>query len=773
MDSPHLLYGMARPHDPYFAHSYATTQSRGPLIDPSGLDSNIDPSLGYALPATSAISTGALGHPHREGTAFFNTQPVQSPQLQAQQHLQHQSVLPSTFQIPFQQPRWGSPVSSYDRGSSCNSALSPAGDSDVFHEIGPATPPAGVDCTVAPSHHLKYQPAGCHTPPQTTWGSPRLLIANDQIAAPCVTAGYVDPSQINPASQADFDFYAAPIPIDYDFGTPQRSLTLQSSSSIGLPSLDANNTSTTVETFSVPIKQEDTITAAYYPPSPFCQESVDSETEHPRGLKRSRSADQDDGEYDEDGDDSSNFAPAKPIKSVKTRSRAAASPKKKPAPRRPSKPASQSNAAPPSPKRQRRKSSKAEVDLASSSSSSSSSSSITSASMASSPGGSGVMLTQAGPGHLTCRDCPQAKSFKTEGALETHVKKQHKRPFVCVFAFAGCESNFASKNEWKRHVLSQHILLKFWVCTQDDCAKTVNMPPVLAPAPSSSGGQTMTVTSPTIPVRASSSLRGRNSCAIAPASSLTAGSGVAGHHPKFGPPLPNGAIFNRKDLYTQHVRRMHAPDRNRQQQRPGGPSSSSLPIAVAPVVVPHGRRSSSSSTVTVAAAVGGDGEALAWEEVLRQMQCDAERDRCRLPTRMQCPAPGCATAFEGDNAWDERMEHLAKHLEAAARGDQPVVPLAGGGGGEPDRSLIEWASRPNVAIIVPCAGGGRGAAGTTQWVLNNPLKPSGAAVMAITAAAAAAATAAAASFLDNPTVLDEIIVERADEDAEGEDDDGY
>ncbi|KAL8392059.1 hypothetical protein RB595_002313 [Gaeumannomyces hyphopodioides] len=762
---------MARPHDPYLAQSYSITQPREPLIDLGGMDSNIDPLLECALPTASAFVPGALGHPHqqqvqryvsdRERTAFFNPPPIQSPQLQVQQHFQHQSVLPTTVQIHFQQQRWGSPVSLHDHGSSCSSALSPAGDSEAFHEIGPATPPAGVDYTVAPSHHFKYQPAGSRTPPQSNWGSPSPLIANDPIAAPCMSAGYVDPSQINPTSQADFDLYATSIcSIDYDFGTPQRSLTLQSSSSTGLPPFDANSTPNPVDTFSVPIKQEDTITAACHQPSPLYQESADSETEHPRGLKRSRSVDQDDDEYNEDGDDSSDFAPAKPTGSVNTRSRAAAPPKKKPAPRRPSKPANRSHEGPPSPKRQRRKSSKGEVGLTSS---------VTSASMASSPGGSGMMLAQAGHGHLTCRDCPQATSFKTEGALETHIKKQHKRPFVCVFAFAGCESTFASKNEWKRHVVSQHILLKFWVCTQDDCAKTVNMPPVLASAPSNSSDQAMADTPPGVPVRAtSSSLRGRNSRAIAPASSLTAGPGVAGHHPTFGPRLPNGAIFNRKDLYTQHVRRMHAPDRNRQ-QRPGG--SSSLPITVASIS--HRRKSSSSSTVTVATTMSGtaamgDGEAMAWEDLLKQMQRGAERDRCQLPTRMLCPAPGCTTTFEGSNAWDERMEHLAKHLEAAARGDQPAVPLASGAGAEPDRSLIEWASRPDVAIIVPYATTGGGA--RTQWVLNNPLKPSGAAVMAITAAAA---TAAATNFLDKTTIFDEIVVERADEDAEGEEDDYY
>ncbi|KAJ6172757.1 hypothetical protein N7470_001824 [Penicillium chermesinum] len=38
------------------------------------------------------------------------------------------------------------------------------------------------------------------------------------------------------------------------------------------------------------------------------------------------------------------------------------------------------------------------------------------------------------------------------------------RTFICSFAWYGCESIFVSKNEWKRHVLSQHLQLGFYRC---------------------------------------------------------------------------------------------------------------------------------------------------------------------------------------------------------------------------------------------------------------------------------------------------------------------
>ena len=102
-----------------------------------------------------------------------------------------------------------------------------------------------------------------------------------------------------------------------------------------------------------------------------------------------------------------------------------------------------------------------------------------------------------------------------------------------------------------------------------------------------------------------------------------------------------------------------------------------------------------------------------WEDNVRSYQDRAHRIRCDLPTRMGCPSPGCPTEFEGPNAWDERMEHVAKHLDKAGLGaESPLV-----FGGESDRSLVEWAARPDVSIIRSDGQGG--------WVLHNPLRPTG------------------------------------------------
>lgn len=89
-----------------------------------------------------------------------------------------------------------------------------------------------------------------------------------------------------------------------------------------------------------------------------------------------------------------------------------------------------------------------------------------------------------------------------------------------------------------------------------------------------------------------------------------------------------GAEFNRKDLFTQHLRRMHAPFE----------------------VKRKGKR---------------NGE---WEERVKGLQRSCERVRREAPERLGCPVRGCGAGnggmwFEGRGCWDERMEHLGKHLE--------------------------------------------------------------------------------------------------------------
>ncbi|KAI1270365.1 hypothetical protein F5Y18DRAFT_11284 [Xylariaceae sp. FL1019] len=248
---------------------------------------------------------------------------------------------------------------------------------------------------------------------------------------------------------------------------------------------------------------------------------------------------------------------------------------------------------------------------------------------------------QGSKGHYICPNCPKV-SFKDQNGLDSHTKKQHTRPFTCVFDFAGCTSTFASKNEWKRHCASQHLALQYWVCQQDGCAEVSNK---------------------VNNSKKSSTMARRRSNISRCQTEYTSG-------------LPNGTIFNRKDLYTQHLRRMHVPGHLKKQVK----SKKHVPE---------------------------------WDERQKAHQDQALRTRCHLPTHMACPAPQCAVQFDGTNAWDERMEHVAKHLEKAAAGTESSVQF----GGDNDCTLVDWASHPTVGVLRHEHNG--------KWTLHNPLRSMG------------------------------------------------
>lgn len=252
-----------------------------------------------------------------------------------------------------------------------------------------------------------------------------------------------------------------------------------------------------------------------------------------------------------------------------------------------------------------------------------------------------ISIKLAGQTHV-CKECKAG--FKDADSLQNHVRKLHTRPFHCVFHWAGCESTFASKNEWKRHVMSQHILLQYWVCQVEMCSKVINR------------------------------VNGAGGSNTAADSANNGGSGFT---------LPNGAIFNRKDLFTQHLRRMHTPPHVKKLLKQAK----------------QGAKTPNHASITD------------WENRLKDLQQDGLKPRCRLPDYMVCPAQGCGIDFHGNNAWDDRMEHVARHLEAASAGREPPVIF----GGKTDTTLTNWATRPEVGIAKRV--------GSNTWHLDNPLRP--------------------------------------------------
>ena len=71
--------------------------------------------------------------------------------------------------------------------------------------------------------------------------------------------------------------------------------------------------------------------------------------------------------------------------------------------------------------------------------------------------------------HNQCTICH--KPFDSATKLRKHMRKEHIRPFPCIFAEYGCNSVFGTKNEWSRHVKVQHLRLETWRCNIDGCDK--------------------------------------------------------------------------------------------------------------------------------------------------------------------------------------------------------------------------------------------------------------------------------------------------------------
>lgn len=162
-----------------------------------------------------------------------------------------------------------------------------------------------------------------------------------------------------------------------------------------------------------------------------------------------------------------------------------------------------------------------------------------------------------------CTHCSHAP-FKDSSSLRKHIAAAHTRPFPCAFSFAGCTSTFGSKNEWKRHIASQHLCLTYYRCSS--CPQT------------SADGK--------------------------------------------------GNEFNRKDLFTQHLRRMHAP-----------------------------------FAIKKSIAKGDSKLQVEWESHVKEMQTSCLVIRRQPPQRSACPKSDCQTIFEGAGSWDEWTEHVGRHME--------------------------------------------------------------------------------------------------------------
>ncbi|KAJ6014330.1 hypothetical protein N7540_008921 [Penicillium herquei] len=201
------------------------------------------------------------------------------------------------------------------------------------------------------------------------------------------------------------------------------------------------------------------------------------------------------------------------------------------------------------------------------------------------------------------------RNRRRRAATSTSGTGSSPRTFVCSFSRYGCESTFVSKNEWKRHVTSQHLQLGFYRCDVGKCSMNTHT----------------------------------SSC-----SSI--------HQSRTSSPAPGQPNdFNRKDLFTQHQRRMHAP------------------------WLQSGRRRTPTDT-----------EHAAFEASLEEV-----RQRCWVGLRtqpLQSHCVFCNETFTGDGSWDVRMEHIGRHFE---RDDRQSL-----GEESEDLSLKEWGLNEGILVSV-------------------------------------------------------------------------
>ncbi|KAF4539169.1 Zinc finger c2h2-like protein [Lasiodiplodia theobromae] len=198
------------------------------------------------------------------------------------------------------------------------------------------------------------------------------------------------------------------------------------------------------------------------------------------------------------------------------------------------------------------------------------------------------------------------------------------RPFPCPFAGYSCSSTFASKNEWKRHVSTQHIRLGFWRCQL--CPSTLD------------GGATTSYND-----------------------------------------------FNRKDLFAQHLRRMHMAPSNAASGNKSG-SCSSPPPKDAPIT----------------------------EDNMADFQ-----KQCYLKLRDPPPRSSCLfcnRSFEGPGSWDERMEHVGRHFEKDRKGGDAKI--YGVERWHEDRVLEKWLCEEGL-IELNARGAWQLGSGATKKVSHN------------------------------------------------------
>lgn len=119
--------------------------------------------------------------------------------------------------------------------------------------------------------------------------------------------------------------------------------------------------------------------------------------------------------------------------------------------------------------------------------------------------------------------------------------------------------------------------------------------------------------------------------------------------------ISNGTLFGRKDRYTQHLRCFHIPE--------------------------HIRENAHAQELIQGC-----------EDQNQQLQVEDCKIRTEHQTHIECPLFDCNAQFGGSDAWEERREHFEKHIDGVKDGSEAYIQGN-------DKTLINWAGRPDVSVI--------------------------------------------------------------------------
>ena len=73
-------------------------------------------------------------------------------------------------------------------------------------------------------------------------------------------------------------------------------------------------------------------------------------------------------------------------------------------------------------------------------------------------------------GAYACSHCRSGSAqFGSVVTMLKHIQTRHIRPFSCLFRRYGCPQTFGSKNEWARHIRVQHLRVEVWRCDLGRC----------------------------------------------------------------------------------------------------------------------------------------------------------------------------------------------------------------------------------------------------------------------------------------------------------------